>query len=188
MPATTRRSTRRPRPTTTPVPEVRAAAGRVPLTAQGHAILVERARRLREERLPELRPLLVERERDERDVAEFERSQAELDRLERLLAESAVLDHTGADPARVHLGARIVIETPDQHRETVRIVHPVEASLDDERIALTSPLAQAVLGARVGETVWVPAPIGAWPARVVEVLLDDAPGLRRPKKTLASAS
>lgn len=188
MPATTRRSTRRPRPTTTPVPEARPAAGRVPLTAEGHAILAERARRLREERLPELRPLLVERERDERDVAEFERAQAELDRLERLLAEAAVLDHTGADPARVHLGARVVIETPDQHRETVRIVHPVEASLDDERIALTSPLAQAVLGAAVGETVWVPAPIGAWPARVVEVMLDGAPARRRRKQALASAS
>jgi len=34
----------------------------------------------------------------------------------------------------------------------------------------------------------VPAPIGAWPARVVDVMLDDAPALRRRRKALASAS
>ena len=160
----------------------------VALTAEGRRMLEERVAAIRDVSLPTLRPLLAVHDRDERDVAEFERAQAELDRLERLLAEAAVLDHTGADPARVHLGARIVIETPDQHRETVRIVHPVEASLDDERIAATSPLARAVLGAEVGETVWVPAPIGAWPARVVEVMLDGVPARRRPKKALASAS
>jgi transcription elongation GreA/GreB family factor len=143
------------------------------LTAEGHDLLSQRARRLRESTLPELRPLLQEWERDERMVAEFERAQAELDRLEHLLAEAEVLQpDPDAFDGRVRLGARIVLELPDGERTTVRLVHPEEAFLDDERVSATSPLAVAVLGARVGHTVWVAAPSGPWPCRVVDVVVD----------------
>lgn len=143
------------------------------LTVDGRNRLQERAERLRGETLPELRPLLSEWQRDERAVAEFERAQAELDRLEGLLAEAGTLS---GDPerfdGRVELGARVVVETPDGERTTVRLVHPEEAFLDDERVSMTSPLARALLGARIGHTVWVAAPAGPWPCRVVDVLPD----------------
>lgn len=50
--------------------------------------------------------------------------------------------------------------------ERFLIVHPVEAPLDDIRISVRSPLAQALLGHRAGEEVgWLPhqAPTaGGW--------------------------
>ena len=112
----------------------------------------------------------MEAERDERIVAEFERTVSELHRLEQLLAEAAPIP---ADPAlfdgRAALGARVHVEIPDGERTWVRLVHPEEAFLDDERVSATSPLAVALLGARVGHTVWVAAPSGLWPCRVLDV-------------------
>lgn len=140
------------------------------LTPDGRDELRSRADQLRCQTLPQLRPLLTEAERDERLVAEFERAQAELDRLEQLLAAAAVLQ---SDPdafdGRIELGATVTVELPDGLTETVRIVHPEEAFLDDERVSATSPLAVALLGARVGHTVWVAAPSGTWPCRVVAI-------------------
>ena len=45
----------------------------IPLTDDGRALLAERLTFLHDVALPELRPLLMGRERDERDVASFER-------------------------------------------------------------------------------------------------------------------
>ena len=177
-----RRRPARTRPSTEEVPvprsTARVAVPRGPmLTEEGRARLAERARLLRERTLPELRPLLVEWDRDERHVAEFERVQAELDRLERLLAEADTVHvDVATAPAAVPLGARVLIEMPDGGRETVRVVHPDEAWLDDERISTTSPLARVLLGAPVGSTVWVSAPAGAWPCRVVDVLPEGSTG------------
>lgn len=169
--AATAPSGRRPR---SPRSAVRFDAARptgaVPvLTADGRRRLNERADRLRDEVLPELRPLLVEWQRDERLVAEFERAQHELDALEGLLAEAMDLPPVAADVFEVGLGARVEIEMPDGERSWVRLVHPAEAYLDDERISVDSPLARALLGAGLGHTVWVPAPTGSWPCRVAQV-------------------
>ena len=57
----------------------------------------------------------------------------------------------------------------DGSQEWVRIVHPAEAFLDDERISETSPLATALLGARASDAVWVDAPSGVWSCSVLEV-------------------
>lgn len=139
------------------------------LTVDGREQLLERARDIRERRLPELRPLLVGTERDERDVAEFERLLAEADALEALVGRSVALE---LDPAafdgRVGLGMRVRVRINDED-SWVRPVHPDEAFLDDERISATSPLAIALVGARVGHTVWVDAPTGAWPCEVLDV-------------------
>jgi transcription elongation factor GreA len=157
----------------------RRPAGPAALTREGRRQLAEQAHHLRYVQLPALRPLLVAWERDERDVEEFARAEAELARLEGLLAEAddiaPVRRKPRRDRATVRLGSRVVVETPDLARETVRIVHPDEAALDDERITATSPLADALIGAKVGDVVWVLAPAGAWPARVVDVLGDPRP-------------
>ena len=143
------------------------------LTGEGYRRLEERADEIREQRLPEMRPLLVETERDERVVAEFERLMAEASAIDALLAQADVIriDPHAVD-GRIELGMRVEVEMPDGAREWVRPVHPDEAYLDDERISATSPLAIAVMGARVGHTVWVDAPTGAWPCKVLSVDLD----------------
>ena len=144
------------------------STGRVMLTAEGRAMLHARMVELADEVLPSMRPLLVEDERDERVVADFERLQAEHDRLAVLLGTSGDLD-TSALGDSIVLGSRVAITDADGLRRVVRIVDPVEAFLDDERISDTSPLARALLGRRVGDECSVGAPSGVWTAKILAI-------------------
>ena len=121
----------------------------VRLTPQGRALLQARMVELAEEILPAMRPMLVEEERDERVVADFERAQAEHDRLAVLLGTAGSVTTDGPGDVIV-LGSRVAISDHDGGRRVVRIVDPVEAFLDEERISSSSPLAVALLGHRVG--------------------------------------
>lgn len=140
----------------------------VMLTSEGRALLAARMAELADEVLPAMRPLLVEDERDERVVADFERLQAEHDRLSVLLGTSGTLD-PGSLGASITLGSRVAITDADGQRRVVRIVDPVEAFLDEERISSTSPLARALLGHVVGDRCTVAAPAGDWTAQVLAV-------------------
>ncbi len=139
------------------------------LTEHGYALLTDKAAHLRDEVLPSLRPLLVEWDRDERVVADFERYQAELDHIEQVLAAATLIRLQSSTDGVVRLGDTVVIETLDREHTTVVIVDPEEAILDEERVSSTSPLATSLLGARAGDTVEVSAPKGAWPCRVISV-------------------
>lgn len=145
----------------------------VHLTAEGRTLLRERIDYLRTDVLDVLRPHLMGPDRDERDVAHFERTLAEVDRLEGVLAAAGVLAaHATGRRAKVAPGALVEIETPGglPERVRVRLVHPEEAAFDDERISWNSPLAQALLGATVGETREVQSPRGTWTCVVRRIL------------------
>jgi transcription elongation GreA/GreB family factor len=149
----------------------RAAARVAPaLTEAGRTALQERIDRLHLDVLEPLRPHLIGPERDERDVAEFERALAEIERLEAILAASVELPlaPTGRR-ARVAPGALVEIRDAAGEKVRVRPVHPEEATIDDERISWDSPLGQALLGAAVGDTFDVPSPRGAWTCEVIRI-------------------
>lgn len=140
------------------------------LTAHGRRRIQERIDEITNQRLPELRPLLAERERDERDVATFERLLAESLELQALLDASTELpaDQASFD-GRLGLGMRARVTLADGSEAWVRPVHPGEAHLDDERISMHSPLAIAILESRVGNAVWVAAPSGVWQSQILEI-------------------
>jgi transcription elongation GreA/GreB family factor len=150
-----------------PVPTTVAYTDAVVLTTGGRLLMAERLRHLRDVAIPALVPLLVDRERDERDVAEFERLTAERDRLEHLLATAGTVVPSG--PGTVELGSRVLLRLARGAQEWVRPVHPVEAILDGERISMTSPLSQSLLGATVGQTVTVHGPSTTWKAKILEI-------------------
>lgn len=138
------------------------------LTADGHALIEERIRDIRDRRLAELRPLLVDQDRDERDVAAFEALLAQAATYEALLAQSQVVAPE-ANPQAVRLGTWVLLEFSDGTSAWVRPVDPGEAFLDDERISCASPLGQAIMGAAAGTRVQVQAPSGHWDAVIVQI-------------------
>jgi transcription elongation GreA/GreB family factor len=145
------------------------------LTRGGAQLLAERVADIRHRRLGELVPLLVEPERDERHVAEFEHLLAEADRWDAFLNSADIIDvNPSTFDGCVRLGVRVQVRLVDDSTAWVRPVHPLEAFLDDERISLTSPLGAALLGARVGDEVVVQAPVGNWTCRILAVDIETA--------------
>jgi transcription elongation GreA/GreB family factor len=142
-------------------------ADSVVLTTGGRLLMAERLDHLRDVAIPAFVPLLVDRERDERDTAEFERLIAERDRLEHLLATAGSI--LASSPGTVELGSRVLLRLARGVQEWVRPVHPVEAILDDERISMMSPLSQALLGAAIGQTVTIHGPAATWKATILEI-------------------
>jgi transcription elongation GreA/GreB family factor len=139
----------------------------VALTSEGRVLMAGRLHHLRDVAVPALVPLLVDRERDERDTAEFERLTAEVDRLEHLLATAATVVPSGS--GRVEPGSRVLLRLARGVEEWVRVVDPVEAVLDEERISTASPLSQSLLGAAVGQTVTVHGPSTTWKAKIISI-------------------
>lgn len=156
--------------------------GRPVLTSAGARLLEERVADIRGRRLVELTPLLVEHERDERDVAAFEQLLAQADRYDALLGSATILD---IDPAafdgRIGLGMRVRVRLLDRSTAWVRPVHPQEAALDDERISVTSPLGSALMGAQLGDLVRVEAPVGSWNCRILAVDLGEGTVIEAPR-------
>lgn len=152
-------------------------SGRPLVTRSGAQLLAERAADLRHRRLGDLVPLLVERDRDERHVAEFELLLAQADRLDAFLASADIVEINSAKfDGQVGLGMRVRVRLADSSIDWVRPVHPVEAGLDNERICITSPLGTALNGARLGDDVVVDAPVGRWSCRILAVDLGDGDG------------
>lgn len=140
------------------------------LTRDGYELIERRIEDIRMRRLPELRPLLVDTDRDERNVAAFEALLAEAAAFEALLAEADVIPDLRPRAAiGVTMGARVLVTLADGSSEWVRPVHPSEAFLDDERISISSPLGSALLGARIGSEVTVAAPAGVWVAVIKDI-------------------
>jgi transcription elongation factor GreA len=134
------------------------------LTREGKRLLTERAHALRGEILPRLRAALEDPERDGRVDAEYERAVDELRRLAWLVDHATMAEELAGEPAVVDLGTAVTVRDGQGVMERFLIVHPIEAPLDDVRISVRSPLAQALLGHRVGEEVEVAAPSGPTPA------------------------
>jgi transcription elongation factor GreB len=114
--------------------------------------------------------LRAERRRLEAERAEIERSPEEgrggalaawstrLAELDRRLS-SAVLVEPGADEGPVvRFGSRVTVVDASGHEKTFQIVGVDEADAAHGKIAFLSPLAQALLGKEVGDTVSVQAP------------------------------
>ncbi|AMY06992.1 Transcript cleavage factor GreB [Luteitalea pratensis] len=102
----------------------------------------------------------------------------EIDRRIRYLSKSldraVVVDNSGKAHDRVHFGATVTFEyeeTGEQREVTIVGVDEIEAG--DSRVSWRSPLAKALLTAKVGDTVTVLAPRGPEKLEIISVRYDD---------------
>ena len=98
----------------------------------------------------------------------YARGAAELARLNEILAQAITTEELPPEqPGVVELGDEVLVEFAADVTERFLLVDPVEAPLDQVRISVESPLAQAMLGRRVGEQVEVEAPAGRYRCRIL---------------------
>ena len=99
------------------------------------------------------------------DYKEGKRRLREIDRrlrfLDKRLAHARVVDPAQqARRDRVFFGATVTFLTPSDRQVTVQIVGVDEAAMADGKISVASPVALALLGARVGDEVSAVTPKG----------------------------
>jgi transcription elongation factor GreA len=98
----------------------------------------------------------------------YARGAAELGQLNSILGQAITTEELPPEqPGVVEFGDEVTVEFAPGETEQFLLVDPVEAPLDQLRISVQSPLAQALLGRRVGERVQVQAPGGRYRCRIL---------------------
>jgi transcription elongation factor GreA len=150
---------------------------KVPMTPEGQARLREELEKLKRTELPQVvKDIATAREHgDLSENAEYHAARerqgmivARINYIEQSLSRAEVIDPTKIRSNKVQFGARIVVSNVDTGEEvTYQIVGPDEASIEQGRISVASPLAKAMLGHVVGDEIKVRLPIGE---RIYEIL------------------
>ncbi|WP_338663509.1 transcription elongation factor GreA [Pararoseomonas sp. SCSIO 73927] len=150
-----------------------------PMTAEGLARLEDELRVLRAEERPAVIRAIAEA-RAHGDLSENAEYHAAREKqsfiegriadLEGVIPSVEVIDVSKMSGDQVRFGARVTIvdeETEDE--KTYRIVGAYEADMKNGSISISSPLAKALLGRKVGDSVEVPAPGGARSVEITKV-------------------
>jgi transcription elongation factor GreB len=93
--------------------------------------------------------------------------------LSKTLDSAVVVDNAGKTHDRVHFGATVTFQYESGDEREVTIVGVDELDSGDTRVSWRSPLARALLTARVGDSVTLHAPRGPERLEIVAVRYDD---------------
>ena len=150
---------------------------KIPMTAGGHAALqVELKQRMSEERPRIIQAIAEARAHgDLSENAEYHAAkelqslnEGRIAELEDKLARAEIIDVSKLTGDRVKFGATVTVVDEDTDEEkTYMIVGDMEADVKQGRISISSPIARALIGKEVGDSIEVTAPGGA---RAYEIL------------------
>lgn len=140
------------------------------MTAPGLQRLEEELRHLKATERPTIIRAIAEA-RSHGDLSENAEYHAARDRqsfiegriaeLEEIVASAEVIDPSTLSGENVKFGAHVWVVDEDSEKESsYQIVGMHEADIKNGRISISSPLAKALIGRKVGDTVSVPAPSG----------------------------
>jgi transcription elongation factor GreA len=153
---------------------------RMPVTAKGAEELKKELTKLKTEDRPTITQAIADarehgdlKENAEYHAAREQQSFVEgrIQHLEAVLSTAEVIDVTRLNiSGRVVFGATVDLEEVENGDEvTYQIVGDVEANIDKGRIAVSSPIARALIGKEEGEIAVVKAPSGTREYEIVEV-------------------
>ncbi|MBN2572990.1 MAG: transcription elongation factor GreA [Deltaproteobacteria bacterium] len=159
-------------------------ADRIPMTPRGQKRLRDELKRLREvERPKNVHDIEVARghgdlsENAEYHAAKERQSfiEGRIRELEGTLALSEVIDPGKLSGSRVVFGATVRLADTDSGEETVyRIVGDHEGDIKEGRIAISAPLARALIGREAGDTVNLRTAKGSREYQIQEVRFEPA--------------
>jgi transcription elongation factor GreA len=87
--------------------------------------------------------------------------------IEAQLRNAVIIENGHGD--RIGIGSTVTVSEDGNHEETYRIVGSAEADPLEGKISNESPIGQALLGAKVGETVTAETPGGALVFKVLKI-------------------
>ncbi len=150
-----------------------------PMTPDGLKALEDELRKLKtEERPAVIQAIAAAREHgDLSENAEYDAArekqgfiEGRVAELEAVISRAEVIDPSKFSGETVRFGAKVMVADEDTDEETTyRIVGEHEADLEQGKLSVTSPLARALIGKSVGDSVEVAAPGGARAYEICEV-------------------
>ncbi len=156
-----------------------SAMEKIPMTAQGLSRLEEERERLMNEERPRIiRAIAAAREHgDLKENAEYHAArerqsftEGRLAELGDLISRAEVIDTTKLSGDVVRFGATVLLADEDTEKEaTYQIVGSHESDINSGRLSVTSPLASALIGKSLGDSVEVATPRGLKSYEIVKV-------------------
>jgi len=152
---------------------------KVPMTAGGFARLEEELRYLKSTARPEVIRAIAEA-REHGDLSENAEYHAARERqsfiegrvmeLEDKIARAEVIDVASLNGSTVKFGATVTVVDEDTEAETAyQLVGEMEADVKEGRLSITAPLARALIGKEVGDSVEVMTPAGSKAYEILKV-------------------
>ena len=96
--------------------------------------------------------------------------EAKIVKLETQLSQARVLDESELDTSSVHLLTKVTIKNIENDMQlTYAIVPESEADLMEKKISVESPIAQGLLGKKVGEIAEIEVPSGMMKFEIIDI-------------------
>ncbi|HEV2602155.1 MAG TPA: transcription elongation factor GreA [Microvirga sp.] len=152
---------------------------KVPITNKGYAALEEELKHRQQVERPRIIQAISEARAlgDLSENAEYHAAkeaqslnEGRIMELESLIARAEIIDLTKLSGDSIKFGATVKLVDEDTEEEkTYQIVGEPEADVRSGRVSVTSPIARALMGKKVGDTVEVSTPGGGKSYEVVGV-------------------
>jgi len=151
----------------------------MPITAKGFAALEEELKRRQQVERPRIIEAISEArshgdlsENAEYHAAKENQSlnEGRIMELESMIARAEIIDVSKLSGDKVKFGATVKLVDEDTEQERIyQIVGDPEADVKSGRVSISSPVARALIGKGVGDTVEVSTPGGGKSYEIVEV-------------------
>lgn len=152
---------------------------KVPMTAAGHAAMMDEIKHLKSVERPRI-IRAIEEARSHGDLSENAEyhaakeqqgwTEARVAELEDKISRAEVIDISKLSGDTVKFGAKVTLVDEDTEEEAVyRIVGEFEADVKKGMISVTSPIARAIIGKHPGDSVEVATPGGGKSYEIVKV-------------------
>ncbi len=153
---------------------------RVPMTVEGYRVLEAELQRLKAEERPRIIQAIAEARAhgDLSENAEYHAAkeaqgmnEAKVAELEDKLGRADVIDPAKLSGDTVKFGATVKLVDEDTDEEvTYKVVGDLEADVKGGKVSISSPIARALIGKSVGDSVEVTTPKGSRSYEILEIV------------------
>jgi len=152
---------------------------KVPMTAEGHAAMLEEIKHLKTVERPRI-IRLIEEARSHGDLSENAEyhaakeqqgwTEARVAELEDKISRAEVIDISKLSGETVTFGAKVTLVDEDSDEQAAyQIVGEFEADVKKGKISVSSPIARAIIGKKKGDSVEVTTPGGGKSYEILKV-------------------
>lgn len=152
---------------------------RIPMSKEGYEKKKAELDRMTNEEMPDIAEQIAQARGygDLSENAEFDAAveaqgmlQAKINDLQDKLARALIVEKLTTTPEHVMFGCKVkVLDTSINDEEIFVLVGPGDEDYDLNRILLTSPIGQGLVGKKIGEVAEVPIPRGTLTLKILEI-------------------